>query len=73
MKDERRIVAYQLSLFGEPPRRGYGWRPTFYTWRICGCSVPPDETAVRQAFLLRADTLPNGLESCPRTRGRAVA
>ena len=58
--DRPRVVAYQLSLLGEPPKPSHGWRPTFYVWTLSGVPIPPCDDALRQAALMRRDTLSNG-------------
>lgn len=55
--EQRPVVAYVLDLFGEAPRAVRAWRPTFYQWTVCGVPVPPTDDAIRQATLLRADTV----------------
>jgi hypothetical protein len=53
---DRRVVAEQLSLLGDPPKPGYGWRPAIYTWSWCGIPLPLSEDAARQANLMHRET-----------------
>ena len=48
---------YQLSLLGDPPKKGREWQRPFYGWQFCGIPVPLSDDAARQVRLMRADTL----------------
>lgn len=53
----RRVVAYQLSLLGDPPKVCYAWRRSFYVFSFCGMPFPFSEDEARQHRLLRPDSL----------------
>ncbi|HZW08022.1 MAG TPA: hypothetical protein VFF65_12940 [Phycisphaerales bacterium] len=55
---ERRVVAHQLSLLGDPPKPGYAWRPVIYTVTFCGLPLPLTEDARRQARMLHRESRP---------------
>lgn len=57
MKAARRIIAYQLSFFGWPPKPCLSWRRPFFQWRFMGVPVPLSGDEVRQNKLLRPDSL----------------
>lgn len=65
---DRRIVAHQLSLLGDAPKPCYSWRPTFYQWTFYGIPLPPCDDTLRQARLMRRETV--GLEHGMQQGGR---
>jgi hypothetical protein len=67
--DRAPVIAYALDLFGAPPRPVRQWRPTFYVWTFAGCQIPPDADAVRQATMMRADTLATPTRAVPADQG----
>jgi hypothetical protein len=72
MTDQPKVIAEVLDLFGAPPRPVRAWRPTFYVWTFAGCPIPPDADAVRQATMMRADTLATPTRTVPADSPEAV-
>lgn len=58
MISPRRIIAYQLSLFGWTPKICFAWRRPFFQWRFMGTPVPLSADEIRQNKLLRSDSMP---------------
>lgn len=52
----RRIVAWQLSLFDWPPRPGYAWRRSFWTFFLGGEPLPYPDAAARQRAMLTCES-----------------
>ena len=57
MTEQRPVIAYVLDLFGAPPKPVRAWRRPIYAWVWAGVVIPPDADAMRQARMLRADTV----------------
>jgi hypothetical protein len=53
----RPVVAVVLDLFDAPEREVRAWRPTVYSWSLCGESLGLSDDAARQWRLMRPDTL----------------
>jgi hypothetical protein len=53
----RPVVAVILDLFGAPEREVKAWRPTVYSWSLCGESLGLSDDAARQWRMMRADTV----------------
>lgn len=57
MISARRIIAYQLSLFGWTPKVCFAWRRPLFQWRFMGVPVPLSPDEIRQYRLLRPDSV----------------
>lgn len=62
-------ATYQLSLLGDPPKRGKEWTPTLYVWDWCGLTMPLDDAATRQGEMLTRETRHLELTSRDTYRG----
>jgi hypothetical protein len=55
--NERKVIAWQLSLLGDAPKAGYQWRRPYYTIRFFGGETfPLSDDEIRQNILLRPDS-----------------
>lgn len=52
----RRIIAYQLSLFGWPPLPRFAWRRMFWNWTFSDLPLPVDDAAERQRQMLTCES-----------------